>query len=348
MSTKANYENNTLIGGNKVLSYPLGLGATNVDNHGNPAQFMMFNIIDTTEATQLRSDKKAGPSLVTNSRVGVGVAATNLREREDDTKGIVDKVVDRYSWKDADPSLSVRYSPIDVNLEKWRLQKGMSRIDKTIILPMPNEHMVGTSVSYDSNYDTPGLTKAGDIINQLGEEGFAGAAGTLIKNKAIGALMNKLKGVGLDTNFRSLMAEDRLAENPRKEVMFNGFTYRQFSFRYQFAPKNIKESNEVNKIIETFRYYALPELDKTKFFYMLPAEWDIAFILGTKDNPNIPKITRSVLQRVGVNYSPNSGVWATLPNGAPVAIDMTLEFLELELVDRNRVWNKNSQITSGY
>lgn len=104
----------------------------------------------------------------------------------------------------------------------------------------------------------------------------------------------------------------------------------------------------VREIIETFRYYALPEISPAKFFYLLPAEFDISFILGEKPNPNIPKITTSVLQRISVNYSPNSGVWSTLPNGAPLAIDMTLDFMEIELVDRKRVFDKDSVITSGY
>lgn len=223
----------------------------------------------------------------------------------------------------------------------------MTLLDKVVILPMPNEHTVGTSIRYNSNYDPSILTKAGDIVNQMGGDALNDLK-TMGKNAGISALVNKLAGGRNITSTADLLAEERLALNPKKEVMFDSFGYREFSFRYQFAPKSENESNVVREIIETFRYYALPEIVKSKFFYLLPAEFDISFILGEKPNPNIPKITTSVLQRVGVNYSPNSGVWATLPNGAPLAIDMTLDFLELSLVDRKMVYNKDSAITSGH
>lgn len=107
------------------------------------------------------------------------------------------------------------------------------------------------------------------------------------------------------------------------------------------------DSNMVSEIIETLRYYALPELDEGKIFYIFPSEFTITFMLGQKENPNIPKITTCVLRNVSVNYSPN-GIWGTLPNGAPLVMTMSLDFRELELIDRKRVYDKNNAITSGF
>ena len=303
---------------------------------------MMFQIRSDEKATPLRSDKSIGSAVVTNSRTGIGTGTTLI---DDKTRS---QLTNQASLaKNADPSLRVMYGDTAVYSEKWRNQKGMTLLDKVVILPMPNEHTVGTSIRYNSNYDPSILTKAGDIVNQMGGDALNDLK-TMGKNAGISALVNKLAGGRNITSTADLLAEERLALNPKKEVMFDSFGYREFSFRYQFAPKSENESNVVREIIETFRYYALPEIVKSKFFYLLPAEFDISFILGEKPNPNIPKITTSVLQRVGVNYSPNSGVWATLPNGAPLAIDMTLDFLELSLVDRKMVYNKDSAITSGH
>jgi hypothetical protein len=324
---------NRLLKDKKVLQYPTNLGSSDVDKFGNYSQYTMFQIKIDEKATKLREDKSIGSAVVTTSRTGIGA----------ETKFVEDKTLS----KNADPSLRVLYGDAAVDSQVWRTHKGIQRLDKVVILPMPNEHTVGTSIRYNSNFDPGILTKAGDMVNQIGS-GVTNELATLYKNKAISGLVNKLTGGRSGDLNTSLLAEDKLALNPKKEVMFDSFGFREFSFRYQFAPKSEAESNIVREIIETFRYYALPEISPAKFFYLLPAEFDISFILGEKNNPNIPKITTSVLQRVSVNYSPNSGVWATLPNGAPVAIDMTLEFLELELVDRNRVYNKNSDITSGY
>jgi hypothetical protein len=333
---------NQLLKDKRVLQYPTGLGSSATDRYGSDSQFMMFQIRSDEKASTLRSDKSIGSAVVTNSRTGIGTATTIVND-----KTLSQLTNERSLAKNADPSLRVMYGDTAVYSESWRTQKGMTRLDKVIILPMPNDHVVGTSIRYNNNYDPSSLTKAGDVINQMGGAAM-GELTSLGKNAGISALVNKLSKGKLSTSTADLLAEERLALNPKKEVMFDSFGFREFSFRYQFAPKSEAESNMVREIIETFRYYALPEISKAKFFYLLPAEFDISFILGEKPNPNIPKITTSVLQRVGVNYSPNSGVWATLPNGAPLAIDLTLDFLELELVDRSRVWNKDSVITSGY
>jgi hypothetical protein len=171
----------------------------------------------------------------------------------------------------------------------------------------------------------------------------AGVAKDLYRG-GISALIN---AIAPGTTYNAQLAESRLITNPKVEVMFSGFSFRRFSFTWQFAPKSIQESDMVRDIIETFRYYALPEITGGKMFYIFPSEFEISFMQGQRDNPNIPKITTSVLENIAVDYSPN-GVWGTLPNGASIATRMTLNFLELELVDRTRVWNSNSTITSGH
>ena len=337
----ANIQQNQLLKDKRVLQYPTGLGSNVKDRHGSDAQFMMFQVRIDEKATKLKDDTVIGNSVVTNSRTGIGVQTKLLNDKK------VSQLLNQQSLaKNADPSLRVLYGDEAVNAQNWRVQKGMTRLDKVVILPMPNEHSVGTSIRYNANYDPGLLTKTGDVINQSGGD-IAKELATYGKNAGISALVNKVSSKNL-TNLDSLLAEDKLALNPKKEVMFDSFSFREFSFRYQFAPKSEAESNMVREIIETFRYYSLPEISPAKFFYLLPAEFDISFILGEKNNPNIPKIATSVLQRVSVNYSPNSGIWATLPNGSPVAIDMTLDFLELELIDRKRVYDKDSPITSGY
>lgn len=328
---------NSLLDNKKVLQYPLGLGSSRTDEYNNDAQYMMFKINTKENSTNqyLRDDSGTGPVVVTNGRTGIGVKT---------------EIFTKNNFKDADPDLNKQYTDNAVENENWRRQKNTVRLDKVIILPMPNMHTVGTTVQYTQNFEPNLLTKAGDMYNQVGS-GLTSELMTYSKNVAGATVINKLAsllGAGNTTSANSLLAEERLAINPKKEVLFESFGYRQFSFQFNFAPKSLKESQMVNSIIETFRYYSLPEISPAKFFYLLPAEFEVGFMLGKLHNPNIPKITTSVLQRVSINYSPNHGVWASLPNGSPLAMDMTLDFLELELVDRNRVWQKDRPISSGY
>lgn len=350
MATQFNTEINVLKN-KKILQFPLGLGSFEKDRYGKDQQYIMLKINSDEKSSKLRDDKSLGQVMVTNSRTGTGIATDTANAKPE-------------SWKpkSTDPDLKLLFSDADVNKQIFHTQKGMQRLDRVVVLPMPDQHMVSTSVSYDTEYSPNLLTKAGDMLNQMGG-GVAGDLAKLGKNAAISGLLSSVKsGAGSlantlsagvipntkgDIKLNDVLAEERAAINPKKEVLFKGFGYREFSFRYTFSPKSALETETLKEIIETLRYYSLPEISAGKLFYWFPAEFELTFMQGQKINPNIPRITTSVLRRVGVNYSP-SGVWATLPDGHPVAIELSLEFLELELVDRSRVWNATSPITSGF
>ena len=311
----------------KILSYPTSLGVVDKDAYGREEQYVIIRINTDEKSTMLRTDKSLGQTVVTNGRTGIGVATRpyNLT-------------------KNTDEATRIKYGDEAVKNEKWLTQKGMQSLDRVIVLPMPNEHSVRTAVSYNPEFDTTDLTILGDTLNQKKGEIASGLL-TKLKTSFISGLVNKTRANS--TNSKALLAEDRKAANPRKEVMFGSFGFRKQSFNYVFAPKDQEESEMVRSIIETFRYYALPEIIEAKMFYLFPAEFEVSFMLGQKDNPHIPRMATSVLQNVNVNYTPNS-MWASLPNGAPLSLSLTLDFIELELIDRTRVFNKNSAITSGY
>jgi len=233
----------------KILEYPIGLSATEKDAYGSEQQYMMFRINTSDKATKLRDDSVTGAVVVAaNTRQGVGVGnvlRSNILLKTDDS------------------DMRLKYGNETVDKTQWLVQKGMTRLDKVIILPMPAEHSVSTSIKYNDDFASTPLTKLGDIMNNSA----AGTISDLVsmgKNKAIAGIVNSLKSGG--TSEQALLAEDRLASNPKKEVMFDSFGFRKFSFSFQFAPKNADESIMVEKIIETFRYYALPELTEGKMY----------------------------------------------------------------------------------
>lgn len=310
----------------RILQYPLGLGSNELDEYGKEQQYMLFKINTDTKTTALRSDVKGeGVVLPLGTRLGTGIASVGNVEP-----------------KSADPDMRIKYGDTAVDKTNWVEQKGMVRLDKVIVLPMPENHNVVTSVSYDDSSAQTLATIAADAIRQ---PGILGDLYTLGKNKLLTGIVNSAKADL--TNENAMLAEERRVKNPKIEVMFKGFKFRRFSFNWTFAPKSIIESNMVKDIIETFRYYSLPEIEGGKTFYIFPSEFEISFMQGTRDNPNLPRITTSVLESISVDYSPNS-VWATLPDGSSLATRISLNFLELELIDRTRVYNPTSRITSGY
>jgi hypothetical protein len=223
-------------------------------------------------------------------------------------------------------------------------KEGLVELNKVIVLPMPSDHRVNTRIDYDSDYTPSTLVQVGDILQQQGSTAGALAADLAKYGVAAGVsgLANALKAGSASTT--DLLKNNRLVWN---EVMFKSFGFRSFNLTYLFAPKSEKEAETVRSIIETFRYYSLPELSTSKLFYIFPSEFDILFMKGTKENPTLPKIASCVLRDISVNYTPHS-VWSSLPDGSPVAIQVSMEFLELELIDRLRVKNKDKPEKSGY
>jgi hypothetical protein len=47
---------NSLLNGNKVLSYPKGLAANETDGRGAPVQYMLFKINDSVRSQKLKGD----------------------------------------------------------------------------------------------------------------------------------------------------------------------------------------------------------------------------------------------------------------------------------------------------
>ena len=322
--------NVNILKGLKILQYPLDLGSTEKDGYGQENQFMMFRINTDSKTSALKDDAVVGSVvLAAGQRLGIGVGAAprvNVFSKTDDS------------------SLRIKFGDAAVSEQNFFVQKGMTRLDKVIVLPMPINHSLDTSIIYNHEYLSNDLTKLGDTLNNdIGS--FLSDAVSDKKNGMMANFVNSFKPGA--TSKEALFAEDRLSTNPKKEVMYKEFGFRSFTFNYEFAPKSEKESDMVRDIIESLRYYALTEITSGKKYYIFPSEFEISFMLGQRDNPNIPKIGTCVLEAINVNYSPHQ-VWATLPNGAPVALTMTLRFLELELIDRSRIFDKESPIKSGY
>lgn len=129
--------------------------------------------------------------------------------------------------------------------------------------------------------------------------------------------------------------------NPQEQVLFEGIDFRTYNMSFTFTPYSQQESEEVRNIIKNFRKYAAPELitKSAGFFMTPPAIFQISFLNRGQENANINKLKQSVLQNIDVNYAPNG--WSAHEDGAPVQTTLTLQFKEIELVDK-------AAIDSGY
>lgn len=236
------------------------------------------------------------------------------------------------------------------------IQKGRKRLKKAIMMHMPNDIKTSYSMIYGvadlKNFaiGAEGGAKVMDAVmafgQSLGDDSAAGTGSSIdrLKNafSKAGAAGGGLGAAGaalaLSTpNAAGLQALAGVAPNPRTELLFNGVDFRSFAMAYQFFPRNKDELILVENIIDEFKYHMHPEyLGDNKFIYVNPSEFDISFYHADEENPHIPKLTSSVLVNMVTDYTPQ-GVWAATADGAPIQINLILQFKELATLTKDAI-----------
>jgi len=212
-----------------------------------------------------------------------------------------------------------------------------SFISDSIILYTPPAVKFDYSVSYE-NADT-GL--AGMLAEFKGIKDVLEAGGDVflnfIKRVGISALEIAFPGLGGLVGKR----EGR-SFNPKTELAFKSVPFREFSFPFEFAPKNQKELDAVHKIIQLFKFHMHPEIslgDKGGYL-IAPSEFQLTYMYRDIANMYIPKISRCALKDMSVDYAPE-GVFTTFkadPRGAaPVLVKMNLTFSEMEIMTKDTI-----------
>ena len=193
------------------------------------------------------------------------------------------------------------------------------------------------------------LASGGKFLDQFRDKDMMSASGTALSALS-GVFEEALKqsGSALIETFTAAEGGYELANkifgrsaNPYLEVLYGGPQLRTFNYSFKFAPKNEDEKNDVQKIIQMFRFHSAPEhRNDHNMFLGLPSEFDIHYMYQAEDgvaneNTHYPKIATCVLQSVTTNFTPN-GV-KSHADGSPVVITMDLQFLETEMITKDHI-----------
>ena len=137
---------------------------------------------------------------------------------------------------------------------------------------------------------------------------------------------------------KALLFSAGVAKNPQVELLFENIANREFLFDFKFVPRNPQEAKDIIKIIQTFRFFAAPEIPTTGKgrYFVPPSEFDIEFMVGSKINPNLPLVSTCVLEGIDVNYG-SAGQWTAFFDGMPVEISMQLRFKEVEILHKQLI-----------
>ena len=316
---------------NLILSYP-----HNVEINEQQGHFIMFRIKDQVSQGKLRTPKS--PSQVRFEEFG---------ESELDAVGFDDIA-----------QLSSARGRTTKSIQLQKLEK--RQMVKTIALYMPATVDVNYNVAY-GDQEIGSLAMVGQSIL----EGLtsSGAAGTVEK------LKNALKGVpdlaGEAGRLFAQTAADTVASGatalvninrgtvitPRMELMFENVGRRDFSFTFDFIPKNPEEAKVVNDIIFNFKKYMMPEYSNpdTRREMNIPATFEISYHYLQKENPYLNKISTCFLKQMDVKYGGDrftayeeTLVGQDAPGDSgfpPQKTQITLNFSELETMSRELIEN---------
>jgi hypothetical protein len=179
-----------------------------------------------------------------------------------------------------------------------------------------------------------GTPSVANILNAAGNDPYVrqvagtllGKAGLVADGQAVSQLLNR--GIGQ-------------AVNPQMQVLFQSVDFRTFSFDFTFTPYSAEEALAIEKIIYEFKYASAPEINRNGvfgtqgMFFKVPDMFDIQFFYDGRENRKVHRITRCVLQNISVDYAPIG--WATYDGGEPVQTKLSLQFKEIEIVDKTRI-----------
>ena len=347
--------------GGEVLQYPLDLG-TDGNSHfiaffvkqiESPKAEIASPAGDKEEKKQKEAEKntvgkpgvrpKTGGSRSASQNRGTGTTpapkGADQKDNTADAKELRKKTDDanRKAFGTGKKYLSIQ--------EKTR---PTSKLVKTIALYFPPSVQQEYSLSYNEQEISrqaafgasviQAFVSGGNLIDNFKAsvdpalEGFK----SVINQMGIGALDSIAPGS------KALIALNRgkvLA--PKMEVMFENIGKRSFSYSFTFTPSSEAEADEVQRIIQAFRFHASADYaDEFGFELSIPDQFEIEYYTqNNKPNGYLNRIGTCVLEKVDVTYGGDKMTWhETNQNGAPpTKTTMALSFKELMTVTKSAI-----------
>ena len=290
-----------------------------------------------------------GPAGMTTSRAvagtGANAAAVNYR------KGILNRgAKGQINTSDGADLRKGRKSQFQNNFAAT--YKTTSRITDSVAIYLPPNVTDSTSAAYNGfATGVVGLAAAGgaNLIEAMRNNDFeraaksiTGTAKGIVMESAKKAVAGMIEGLTeAEGSIELLNSAFGQADNPYMEVLFDKMALRTFNYNFKFAPKNKDERDDVQKIIQLFRFHMAPELKGgNNRFLTLPSTFDIHYMFQQEDgkaseNDFYNRIATCVLESCNVNYTPD-GV-KSFRDGSPTQITMELQFKETELLTKDRI-----------
>lgn len=195
--------------------------------------------------------------------------------------------------------------------------------------------------SYNSSYGNLSLTSVADEVSKKIEGATSGLTKKGQLKHPILNTLGKMASLGVSATqsnaIKLALSTQGLAINPQQQLLFDGIDFRTYQMAFTFTPYSRQEAETVKQIIKLFRYHAAPRIQNGGggMFFVPPSTFNLDFLFNGSRNNNISRVAESVITDIDVNYSPNG--WASHDDGAPVQTTLTINFKEIELIDKDKI-----------
>ena len=225
------------------------------------------------------------------------------------------------------------------------------RLKGGIAMYMP----ASVQVTYGADYtdtDIGGITgDALDAYNKFVEGNYKGASEAIFRipegakdslSNVLLSSVGALPGMGGAKEVSEMQSGEIITD--RLELAFKGIQKRGFSYTFKMIPKNEREADEIRKIVFAFKANMLPEFvaGRSGRRLVVPNTFDIQYQYMGVSNEYLHHISTCVLENMSVTYGGDRYKTfnaSSKGDGAPpVETSITLQFKELELITRERVF----------
>jgi hypothetical protein len=195
-----------------------------------------------------------------------------------------------------------------------------------IALPIPADMLDQSAASYSE--------EGSDLMVGAALENFSGSVAGAISSvsaalsaSGIDAVNKIATNIGDPNAANKVLQMTGVAQNPFLSVLFNAPTFKRHIFSWTFIPESQQDTENLNFILNKFRYHSMPDV--------LPSTGGLML---TYPDMCIPKIIPSgylydfkqcVIESMVINYAPGDTP-AFTPKNAPNAVKFTVKLLEIE------------------
>ena len=241
---------------------------------------------------------------------------------------------------------------------------------RPVILYMPQDISTEVKTSWNAKaFSSMGrglVAAANGDFNKLGDynvpQGLKNTFASLFTQG-----INAIPGVAGNLSLNDVTGSTRgVILNPNVEVLFDQPDLREFGLKFKMTPHNQEEAKIIRAICRTFQRASLPGFgDDTASSWLdeggnnvggsdkvsigggnmitVPHMCRVSFMKGQGLHPYLTQYKTCAITRVQVNFTPD-GNYATYADGAPVATEISLDFLETKLIFDQEISNNSSSL----